>query len=125
MIRVNCAAISSELFESEFFGYIKGAFTNTVREYAGQIELTLQGTLFLDEIDEIPLKPQSNLLRVLKEVSFKRVGDETTSHVNVGIIATTNRNLKEEVKLKLFHEDLCFHLKVFLIYSPAFGSIGL
>ncbi|MDC5690021.1 sigma 54-interacting transcriptional regulator, partial [Acinetobacter baumannii] len=106
LIRVNCAAIPSELFESEFFGHVKGAFTGAIRDRAGRFELADQGTLFLDEIGEIPLELQSKLLRVLQEGTFERVGEEKTRHVDVRIIAATNRNLKEEVKLKHFREDL-------------------
>ncbi|MDC4714439.1 sigma-54 factor interaction domain-containing protein, partial [Acinetobacter baumannii] len=119
LIRVNCAAIPSELFESEFFGHVKGAFTGAIRDRAGRFELADQGTLFLDEIGEIPLELQSKLLRVLQEGTFERVGEEKTRHVDVRIIAATNRNLKEEVKLKHFREDLYFRLNVFPIYSPA------
>lgn len=119
LIRVNCAAIPSELFESEFFGHVKGAFTGAVRDRAGRFELADQGTLFLDEIGEIPLELQSKLLRVLQEGTFERIGEEKTRHVDVRIIAATNRNLKEEVKLKNFREDLYFRLNVFPIYSPA------
>ncbi|NRN28812.1 sigma 54-interacting transcriptional regulator [Photorhabdus heterorhabditis] len=119
LIRVNCAAIPSELFESEFFGHVKGAFTGAVRDRAGRFELADQGTLFLDEIGEIPIELQSKLLRVLQEGTFERVGEEKTRQVNVRIIAATNRNLKEEVKHKRFREDLYFRLNVFPIYSPA------
>ncbi|WP_036770579.1 sigma 54-interacting transcriptional regulator [Photorhabdus australis] len=119
LIRVNCAAIPSELFESEFFGHVKGAFTGAVRDRAGRFELADQGTLFLDEIGEIPVELQSKLLRVLQEGTFERVGEEKTRHVNVRIIAATNRNLKEEVKHKRFREDLYFRLNVFPISSPA------
>ena len=119
LIRVNCAAIPSELFESEFFGHVKGAFTGAVRDRAGRFELADQGTLFLDEIGEIPLELQSKLLRVLQEGTFERIGEEKTRHVDVRIIAATNRNLREEVKLKNFREDLYFRLNVFPIHSPA------
>ncbi len=119
LIRVNCAAIPSELFESEFFGHVKGAFTGAVRDRVGRFELADQGTLFLDEIGEIPIELQSKLLRVLQEGTFERVGEEKTRHVDVRIIAATNRNLKEEVKHKRFREDLYFRLNVFPIYAPA------
>ncbi len=119
LIRVNCAAIPSELFESEFFGHVKGAFTGAIRDRAGRFELADQGTLFLDEIGEIPLELQSKLLRVLQEGTFERIGEEKTRHVDVRIIAATNRKLKEEVKLKNFREDLYFRLNVFPIHSPA------
>ncbi|KJV40301.1 sigma 54-interacting transcriptional regulator [Acinetobacter brisouii] len=119
LIRVNCAAIPSELFESEFFGHVKGAFTGAIRDRAGRFELADGGTLFLDEIGEIPLELQSKLLRVLQEGTFERIGEEKTRHVDVRIIAATNRNLKEEVKHKRFREDLYFRLNVFPISSPA------
>ena len=119
LIRVNCAAIPAELFESEFFGHAKGAFTGAVRDRAGRFELADQGTLFLDEIGEIPLELQSKLLRVLQEGTFERVGEEKTRKVNVRIIAATNRNLKLEVRQKRFREDLYFRLNVFPIFSPA------
>lgn len=119
LIRVNCAAIPSELFESEFFGHVKGAFTGAVRDRAGRFELADKGTLFLDEIGEIPLELQSKLLRVLQEGTFERIGEEKTRQVDVRIIAATNRKLKEEVKLKNFREDLYFRLNVFPIHSPA------
>ncbi|MGB9191616.1 sigma 54-interacting transcriptional regulator [Acinetobacter sp.] len=119
LIRVNCAAIPAELFESEFFGHVKGAFTGAVRDRAGRFELADQGTLFLDEIGELPLELQSKLLRVLQEGTFERVGEERTRKVNVRIIAATNRNLKEEVRQKRFREDLYFRLNVFPIFSPS------
>ncbi|WP_227509910.1 sigma-54 interaction domain-containing protein [Acinetobacter sp. NCu2D-2] len=119
LIRVNCAAIPAELFESEFFGHVKGAFTGAIRDRAGRFELADQGTLFLDEIGEIPLELQSKLLRVLQEGTFERVGEEYTRRVNVRIIAATNRNLKTEVQQKRFREDLYFRLNVFPIFSPA------
>lgn len=119
LIRVNCAAIPAELFESEFFGHVKGAFTGAIRDRAGRFELADQGTLFLDEIGEIPLELQSKLLRVLQEGTFERVGEEYTRKVNVRIIAATNRNLKTEVQEKRFREDLYFRLNVFPIFSPA------
>jgi hydrogenase-4 transcriptional activator len=119
MIRVNCAAIPSELFESEFFGHAKGAFSGAIRDRVGRFELADGGTLFLDEIGEIPLELQSKLLRVLQEGSFERVGEEKTRQVDVRIIAATNRDLKAEVKGKRFREDLYFRLNVFPIDSPA------
>ncbi|MNM00570.1 Formate hydrogenlyase transcriptional activator [compost metagenome] len=119
LIRVNCAAIPADLFESEFFGHIRGAFTGAVRDRIGRFELADGGTLFLDEIGEIPLDLQSKLLRVLQEGQFERVGEERTRKVDVRIVAATNRNLREEVKAKRFREDLYFRLNVFPIQSPA------
>ncbi len=117
LIRVNCASIPRELFESEFFGHIKGAFTGAISDRAGRFELADGGTLFLDEVGEIPLELQSKLLRVLQEQQFERVGDNKTQRVNVRIIAATNRNIKQEVTDKNFREDLYFRLNVFPIES--------
>jgi len=117
MIRVNCASIPHELFESEFFGHIKGAFTGAVSDRAGRFELADGGTLFLDEIGEIPLELQGKLLRVLQEQQFERVGESVTRRVDVRIIAATNRELKQEVEARRFREDLYFRLNVFPIES--------
>jgi PAS domain S-box-containing protein len=117
MIRVNCASIPHELFESEFFGHIKGAFTGAVGDRAGRFELADGGTLFLDEIGEIPLELQGKLLRVLQEQQFERVGESVTRRVDVRIIAATNRDLKQEVEARCFREDLYFRLNVFPIVS--------
>lgn len=119
LIRVNCAAIPAELFESEFFGHVKGAFTGALRDRIGRFELADGGTLFLDEIGEIPLDLQSKLLRVLQEGQFERVGEERTRKVDVRIITATNRDLRQEVRAKRFREDLYFRLNVFPIHSPA------
>ena len=113
LIRVNCASIPKDLFESEFFGHVKGAFTGAVSDRAGRFEMANGGTLFLDEVGEIPLDLQGKLLRVLQEQQFERVGESSTQHVDVRIIAATNRDLKEEVAARRFREDLYFRLNVF------------
>jgi len=113
LIRVNCAAIPKDLFESEFFGHVKGAFSDRV----GRFEMADGGTLFLDEVGEIPLELQGKLLRVLQDQQFERVGENRTRAVNVRVIAATNRDLKAEVQEKHFREDLYFRLNVFPIES--------
>ncbi len=118
MIKVNCASIPKELYESEFFGHVKGAFTGAVKDRAGRFQLADGGTLFLDEIGEVPLDLQSKLLRVLQEGTFERIGDEKTRNVDVRIIAATNRSLKDEVDQKRFREDLYYRLNVFPIEAP-------
>ena len=115
LIRVNCAAIPRELFESEFFGHVKGAFTGALKDRAGRFELADGGTLFLDEVGEIPLEQQGKLLRVLQEGQFERVGEEHTRSVDVRVIAATNRELKLDVEAQRFREDLYFRLNVFPI----------
>jgi len=117
LIRVNCAAIPVDLFESEFFGHIKGAFTGATADRHGRFELADSGTLFLDEVGEIPLQLQGKLLRVLQEQQFERVGDSRTHKVDVRIIASTNRNLEKMVASGGFREDLFFRLNVFPIES--------
>ena len=118
MIRVNCASIPRELYESEFFGHMKGAFTGAVKDRAGRFELAHEGTLFLDEVGEIPLDLQSKLLRVLQEGTYERVGDEKTRKVDVRIVAATNKDLKKEVEDGRFREDLFYRLNVFPIEVP-------
>lgn len=117
LIRVNCAAIPRDLFESEFFGHLKGAFTGAVKDRPGRFELADGGTIFLDEVGEIPLELQGKLLRILQEQQFERVGESKTRSVDVRVIAATNRNLKELVQEKRFREDLYFRLNVFPIES--------
>lgn len=117
LIRVNCAAIPKDLFESEFFGHVKGAFTGALADRPGRFELADGGTLFLDEVGEIPLDLQGKLLRVLQEQQFERVGDSKTRKVNVRIIAATNRDLVHLMQEGGFREDLYFRLNVFPINS--------
>src|SRR6201987_1698395 len=113
LVRVNCTSIPKELFESEFFGHSKGAFTGAIRDRAGRFEAAAGGTLCLDEVGEIPLELQSKLLRVLQEKSYERVGEEKTRRTDVRIVAATNRNLKKEVAAGRFCEDLYYRLNVF------------
>ncbi|MDI5922966.1 sigma 54-interacting transcriptional regulator [Halomonas sp. LR5S13] len=117
LIRVHCAAIPRDLFESEFFGHVKGAFTGAVSDRPGRFELADGGTLFLDEVGEIPLELQSKLLRVLQDQQFERVGENRTREVDVRVIAATNRELREMVEAGAFREDLYFRLNVFPIVS--------
>ncbi|MFT6917267.1 MAG: PAS domain S-box-containing protein [Motiliproteus sp.] len=119
LVKVNCASIPKELFESEFFGHIRGAFTGAHRDRIGRMQLANNGTLFLDEVGEIPLDLQGKLLRALQEYEFERVGDEKTIRVDVRIVAATNRDLAEEVKKGNFREDLYYRLSVFPIEVPA------
>jgi PAS domain S-box-containing protein len=117
LIRVNCAAIPRDLFESEFFGHVKGAFTGAVQDRPGRFELAHGGTLFLDEVGEIPLELQSKLLRVLQDQQFERVGENRTREVDVRVIAATNRELREMIEAGHFREDLYFRLNVFPVDS--------
>ena len=118
LVKVNCASIPKNLFESEFFGHVRGSFTGAHRDRVGRFHLAAGGTLFLDEIGEIPLDLQGKLLRVLQEHEFERVGDDKTIKIDVRIIAATNRNLKDEVDAGRFREDLFYRLSVFPIEVP-------
>ncbi|MDX1950799.1 MAG: sigma 54-interacting transcriptional regulator [Verrucomicrobiota bacterium] len=118
LVRVNCASIPKDLFESEFFGHVRGAFTGAIKDRAGRFETAHGGTIFLDEVGEIPLEMQSKLLRVLQERRYERVGDDRTRYSDVRIIAATNRNLKNEAAAGRFREDLFYRLNVFPIEVP-------
>lgn len=119
LIRVNCASVPRELYESEFFGHVKGAFTGAIKDRGGRFEAADGGTLFLDEVGEIPFTLQSKFLRVLQEKQYERVGEERTRTVDVRIIAATNRDLKKEVEEGRFREDLYYRLNVFPMRVPA------
>jgi transcriptional regulator with GAF, ATPase, and Fis domain len=118
LVKLNCSAVPDGLFESEFFGHVKGAFTGALKDKPGRFELADGGTLFLDEIGEVPLAMQAKLLRVLQEQELERVGDTRTRKVNVRVIAATNRDLKKEVDEGRFREDLFYRLSVFPIEVP-------
>jgi len=115
LVRVNCASIPKELFESEFFGHVRGSFTGAIKDRAGRFETAEGGTLFLDEIGEVPLEMQGKLLRVLQEKRYERVGEDRTRTANVRIVAATNRDLKQAVAAGRFREDLYYRLHVFPI----------
>jgi PAS domain S-box-containing protein len=118
LVKVNCASIPKELFESEFFGHVKGAFTGAHRDRIGRFQLADGGTIFLDEVGEIPVELQGKLLRVLQESEFERVGDDITRTVDVRVVAATNRNLERLVVDGEFREDLFYRLSVFPIDVP-------
>src|SRR6185369_3372928 len=118
LVRVNCASIPRELFESEFFGHVRGSFTGAVKDRAGRFETAEGGTIFLDEVGEIPLDIQNKLLRVLQEKRYERVGDDRTRRANVRVVAATNRDLKKEAAGGRFREDLFYRLNVFPVQVP-------
>ena len=115
-IEVNCAAIAPELFESEFFGHTRGAFTGAHKDRTGRFGLAEGGTIFLDEVGEIPLSLQGKLLRVLQEGKYERVGEDRTRSTDVRVVAATNRDLEKEVQEGRFRQDLFYRLSVFPIY---------
>ena len=117
-VKVNCAAIPTGLLESELFGHEKGAFTGAIAQKAGRFELAHRGTLFLDEVGDIPLELQPKLLRVLQEKEFERLGSTQTLHVDVRVVAATNRDLIQMVEDRLFRSDLYYRLNVFPIVVP-------
>jgi formate hydrogenlyase transcriptional activator len=117
-VKVNCAAIPTGLLESELFGHEKGAFTGAIAQKVGRFELAQHGTLFLDEVGDIPLELQPKLLRVLQEKEFERLGGTRTQHVDVRVVAATNRDLTQMVEERLFRSDLYYRLNVFPITVP-------
>ncbi len=121
-VEVNCAAIPSELIESELFGHEKGAFTSAIRQRKGKFEQADSGTLFLDEIGDMSYSAQSKVLRALQENIITRVGSDTPIKVNVRVIAATNKDLAEEIKNGNFREDLYHRLSVILIHVPSLES---
>ena len=124
LVKVNCASIPKELFESEFFGHVKGAFTGAHRDRIGRFQLADGGTLFLDEVGEIPPELQGKLLRVLQESEFERLGDDVTRSVDVRVIAATNRDLEQLIVDGKFREDLFYRLSVFPVEVPPLRERG-
>jgi len=118
LVKVNCAAIAPELFESEFFGHARGAFTGAHKDRTGRFGLADGGTIFLDEVGEIPLALQGKLLRVLQEGQYERVGEDRTRNIDVRVIAATNRDLLKAVEAGRFRQDLFYRLSVFPIHIP-------
>lgn len=117
-VKVNCAVLPENLLASELFGHVKGAFTDAVKDRIGRFELADRGTIFLDEIAEMPLHLQTQLLRILQEGTFERVGESITRKIDVRVIAATNKNLKSEIANKKFREDLFYRLNVLPISIP-------
>ena len=124
LVKVNCASIPKELFESEFFGHVKGAFTGAHRDRVGRFQLADGGTIFLYEVSEIPMELQGKMLRVLQESEFERVGDDVTRSVDVRVIAATNRNLEKQIVAGEFREDLFYRLSVFPVDVPPIRERG-
>ena len=122
MIEVNCAAIPSELIESELFGHVKGAFTSAAKDRAGKFEAANKGTIFLDEIGDMSLSAQAKVLRALQESRVQRVGSDKDIKVDVRVVAATNKDLKKEIAAGRFREDLYHRLAVILIKVPALND---
>jgi transcriptional regulator with GAF, ATPase, and Fis domain len=118
LVTVNCASVPRELFESEFFGHVKGAFTGAIRDRVGRFQLADKGTIFLDEVGEIPFELQSKLLRVLQNQEVQRVGEDHVRQLDVRVIAATNHNLQQECEAGRFRRDLYYRLSVFPIELP-------
>jgi two-component system, NtrC family, nitrogen regulation response regulator NtrX len=121
-VEVNCAAIPSELIESELFGHEKGSFTSAIKQRIGKFEQASGGTLFLDEIGDMSLSAQAKVLRALQENRITRVGSDKDIHVNVRVITATNKNIKKEIENNGFREDLYHRLSVILIYVPTLNE---
>ncbi|MBA4746485.1 MAG: sigma-54-dependent Fis family transcriptional regulator [Muricauda sp.] len=121
-VEVNCAAIPSELIESELFGHVKGAFTSAVKDRAGKFEAANKGTIFLDEIGDMSLSAQAKVLRALQENKISRVGSDKDIKVDVRVLAATNKDLKKEIEAGKFREDLYHRLAVILIKVPALND---
>ncbi len=123
-VAINCAAIPEELIESELFGHTKGAFTNAIGLKRGKFELAHQGTLFLDEIADMSLKTQAKILRILQEQQFERLGDSETIHVDVRVLAATNKDLQAAIAAGTFREDLFYRLNVIPFHLPPLRERG-
>jgi transcriptional regulator with GAF, ATPase, and Fis domain len=121
-VEVNCAAIPSELIESELFGHEKGSFTSAIKQRIGKFEQANGGTLFLDEIGDMSLSAQAKVLRALQENKITRVGSDKDIHVNVRVITATNKNIKKEIENNNFREDLYHRLSVILIHVPSLNE---
>ena len=118
LVKVNCTAIPRELFESEFFGHVKGAFNGALKDRVGRFQLADGGSLFLDEVGDLPPEMQPKLLRVLENGEFEPVGEDQTRRADVRIVAATNRDLKDAVRAGRFRQDLYYRLSVFPIELP-------
>src|SRR5262245_4576163 len=117
-VKVNCSAVPREIFESEFFGHARGAFTGAIRERLGRFQLADGGTIFLDEVGDLPIELQPKLLRVLQEGEYERVGEDGTRKIDVRVIAATNHDLAGEVRARRFRQDLFYRLNVFPLELP-------